>query len=275
MMIGFSLGLGLSPMIVSRATGGYLSETNTYFAAGVTDGGSAASPTYKTIVNTLVAGLKNAGVWGSFDYLHLLRGHDAYISMINLVNPSSNKASAINSPIFTPYIGYLGDGSSAYLTTGFDPTSGTPQFQRDSAHIGAWGVTSAGQSASALIGASVTDVALFPRNTSNVMTVRLNSTVSVQSGGVVTDASGHFVASRDSASTVTLYRNGSQLAQGTSNASAAVPASGLNYLQSYPAQYAARRIAIGHGGRKLSAQQVSDVNALFAAYIAATDALAA
>ena len=273
-MIGLGFGLSLASGTRTEGGGGLLAATRAYFAAGIADGGAEAPEAYKSIVNTLVDGLNAAGLWSRLDFLHLLRGHDSKVSLVNLIDPATNKAALVNSPAFTAYVGMLGDGASAHLTTRFDPINGAQQFGRDSGHFGAWDVTDMAEIGSPLIGGTAAENNLFPRNTSNVMTGRVNSARAVTTSGMITDSRGYSLVTRTDANTVRLYKSGTQVAVDVANASSALATSVVYYLRSV-LTYSARRIAIGHGGAGLTAQQVSDLNILFSAYIAATDALAA
>ncbi|AQZ51895.1 hypothetical protein Mame_02569 [Martelella mediterranea DSM 17316] len=106
------------------------------------------------------------------------------------------------------------------------------------------------------------------------MTGRVNSARAITTAGTITDSRGHSLVARTDANTVRLYKSGAQVAVDFTNASSALATSVVYYLRS-TLTYSARRIAIGHGGAGLTAQQVSDLHILFSAYIAATDALTA
>ncbi len=96
----------------------------------------APSTDRKRAMVRLIASLLTAGVWDRLDALWLTAAHDAQAARLNWIADRYN-LTAINSPAFTVDRGYKGDGSAAYLTTGFIGGGASDKSQQDSATVGA------------------------------------------------------------------------------------------------------------------------------------------
>jgi hypothetical protein len=78
------------------------------------------------------------GVWAKLDGLYLLAAADAATAQTNLIQ-SSYGLTVVGSPAFAADAGYTGTGAtSAYLSTGLNPTVGSPQFSLNSGSLFAW-----------------------------------------------------------------------------------------------------------------------------------------
>jgi hypothetical protein len=89
------------------------------------------------VIDTLVRALKGAGVWAKLDALYLLAAHDAQAARLNWVS-ASYALTVAGAPVFTVDRGYTGDGSAAYLDSGFNPASAGGKFAQNDAHMGVW-----------------------------------------------------------------------------------------------------------------------------------------
>ncbi|OZA59807.1 MAG: hypothetical protein B7X78_08300, partial [Sphingomonadales bacterium 39-62-4] len=97
----------------------------------------------KLLMDTLVRAVVGAGVWPKLDMLHLIAAHDAQAARLNWIADQYN-LTAVNSPVFTAFRGYTGNGTSSYLNTGAAPAAlaSTGKLRQNSAHICAWTLTS-------------------------------------------------------------------------------------------------------------------------------------
>jgi hypothetical protein len=111
---------------------GYDSDAQSYFAAM----SGQPDSTRKGLLNDLVVGLKADGVWPSLDWLVLLASHDEQSARLNAIIPSKAVA-AINSPAFTPNLGFTGDASSSYVVFG-ETLGAAGKATLNSATIGVW-----------------------------------------------------------------------------------------------------------------------------------------
>ncbi|MDF7777415.1 hypothetical protein P1X14_19315 [Sphingomonas sp. AOB5] len=89
------------------------------------------------VIDTLVRALKTAGVWAKLDALYLLAAHDAQAARLNWIS-SSYGLSVSGVPAFTVDRGYTGDGSAAYLDSGFNPVTAGGKFAQNDAHMSVW-----------------------------------------------------------------------------------------------------------------------------------------
>jgi hypothetical protein len=102
--------------------------------AVVSAGGSVSTPQLRRI-STLIATQKAAGVWQQLDREWVFAAENATQALIDLKARSS--ATAVNSPTFTAWRGYAGNGSTSYVNTNFNTSTGT-LFTQNSAHWGVW-----------------------------------------------------------------------------------------------------------------------------------------
>lgn len=118
---------------------GFDSATTAWASAVVTAGGTV-SGTRKTLVDALIVGLKSDGIWTKIDRLWIFAAENSQSALIDLV--VLTQATAVSSPTFTIDRGYAGNGSSAYIDSNFNPTSGSPNYTQNSASYFVWNNTS-------------------------------------------------------------------------------------------------------------------------------------
>lgn len=100
-----------------------------YFtAAGVT------TEPYLSAINTFIVDGKASGWWDKMDRIWLLANEDATAALMCL--KSLSVATAVNTPTFTAGQGYTFNGSSNYINTGFDRTTGGQVYAQNSANFG-------------------------------------------------------------------------------------------------------------------------------------------
>lgn len=87
------------------------------------------------IIDTFIGALKAAGVWSKIDVMWVFAAHDEQAARINWKSPGNFTCAVINSPVFTPNIGYAGDGVSGYLDPSWVKSTHAVQFTLNDAHI--------------------------------------------------------------------------------------------------------------------------------------------
>jgi hypothetical protein len=90
----------------------------------------------RILIRTAISGLKAAGIWAKLDCLWLL-GTDSIDAAMNWVSPNYT-LTTFGGEVYVPGQGYDGDGSTAHLNTGFNPTTAGGKYAQDSASIGIW-----------------------------------------------------------------------------------------------------------------------------------------
>ena len=76
----------------------------------------------KRVIDNLILGLKNAGIWTELDALWITAAHDTQASTLNWKSTSFTLAD-VNAPTFTADRGVLGNGTTSYRTTSYTPSS--------------------------------------------------------------------------------------------------------------------------------------------------------
>ena len=216
-------------------------------------------------IDRLVRALREAGLWGKLHALYLLAAHDAQAARLNWVQDSYN-LTAVSSPAFTADRGYAGDGSGAYLDTGWAPSLGA----QDSLCVGAWS-RSEGQSNVAIVGTGTTNsLSLAPRSTLDQLVSRINSTTTNSYAGAASGV-GWFTVNRSGPSATQSYRGGASVGTG-SNASAAPASSSLCIGRFNSSQYSSRQIAAAVIAASLDASEQAALFAALTSYLAAVGA---
>ena len=97
----------------------------------------------KLLMDTLVRAVIAAGAWPKMDMFYVIAAHDAQAARLNWIADQYN-LTAVNSPVFTAFRGYTGNGTSSYLNTSAAPAAlaSTGKLRQNSAHICAWTLTS-------------------------------------------------------------------------------------------------------------------------------------
>lgn len=261
-----SLGLGLYLGAANLTQGGgYLPEAAALFARMTTQ----PSPARKSLINTTIVGLKDAGVWSKLDALYVPAAHDAQAARRNWLADEYN-LTAVSAPTFTVDRGYAGDGTSSYLDTGMNPSTAVGLLQgQDDLSIMLWSLTG-GQSNNGDIGNS--NAFISPRTTTNILNLRVNSPSSVTTPN--TDATGMFVATRTSSSQVQAYRNGSTFGAILASTSAAPESAAYRVCGRSGAFVSSsiRQSAAASFGPRLSVQETSDFYTILLAYMQAVGA---
>jgi len=213
--------------------------------------GEEPSAARKLLYNTAIVDWKASGFWADCRGLYVMASHGPISGRMNWKGDIYN-LTPVNSPAFTIDRGYLSDGSSSYLDTGYDPLTVNEGFTQDSGHIGVWSRTD-GQSAASDCGNGNTII--LARSTTDVVFHRINASGSASVAN--TDGRGHFVANRIVSTNSRVNRNGSLLANSVL-ASASMASGNFRFCgRSTTVQYSARQQALGHFGVGLSEAEIA------------------
>jgi len=84
--------------------------------------------------NTLLTSLKSTGVWAKLDvfYVFAQDGGSAF-GTLNWKNPNANQSTLVNSPTFVSNGGLMGNGTSSYIDTNFNPSTQAVQYTLNNA----------------------------------------------------------------------------------------------------------------------------------------------
>lgn len=222
----------------------------------------------KQQIARLIRSLKQAGVWSKLDALYLFAGADSQAALLNWKSASYNATN--NGASFTADRGFTGNGSSAYLATGYTPGDG--QFARSNHHFGVL-MRTIGAGNEYYMGASGGSgqglyINCNPSSTGGYSGVA-GSSARVGLSGVC-----HAVLIR-AAGDISLYRNGLFAAVTTTTTYTSVPYPvfilGANFSGT-PLGFASGRAAAAHMGAALTGPEAAALNAALETYLAAVGA---
>lgn len=217
------------PILGSRSlwtsAGTTLDPATTAWVAAVVANGGSVSEARKTIVNTLIVGLKADSVWSTkLDRFWLLAAENTASALTDLVGLTL--ATAVSSPTFTTDQGYTGDGSTNYLDTNFTPSTAGGLFTQDSAAYGFWVPSGTQTSGRCLMGVHSTSDSLMnlfggTPGSSQMQAVVNDSGASPALSPANVSLPGFWVASRTASNVLSLYQNGAASGSGSTDASTA------------------------------------------------------
>lgn len=275
---GMRLGLGLGIGMPVGAMGGgvsYDADASAYFAA------MSVQPdaTRKDLLNTLIVGLKSAGVWTKLDWLDIKAAHDAQAARINAVTPAQ-VGTAVNSPTFTTDRGYTGDAATSYLNSGWNPaTASSPKFVQNSCSMGVWLGTDANSNTQDDIGVSPRATINGRRSAAAAFGANLQSATNDISGTISPSSSvGLSSWSRNGAATAEMFKNGVSVGAKTSTSSAIFNgnffflAANNSASVGNPTRFSPRRQQAAYWGQYLTEAEHLAIYNLLATYMTAIGA---
>lgn len=221
----------------------------------------------KGLINKLIKSLKSAEVWAKIDGLYILAAHDSQAARLNWKSVNFT-LTAVNNPVFTVDRGYQGNGSSQYLSTGYNFSGSGGVFTQNSGTLGVWTRTT-----DAVGGYSMGNGqnALAPWSSSGSTTRGAINAGSFNNFGAVPDAPGLYTLSRTASNLTTNYKDG--VASGTATtASSALQNNICNILAYGNSSYTNRQLAASFLGAGLSAVENLSVYIALATYMTAVGA---
>lgn len=214
-----------------------------------------------SLINSTIRSLKTSGVWDRLDTLWVLAAADTQIARKNWKNPGTFDLSLVNAPTFVVDRGYTGDGAASGLSGPNLATFGG-QYRLNDAHLGVWCGTDVTEAGSDIGTAGNGFIRAHVGAATG--TVRANDGTST-SVGFGTTAIGHSLWSRGDAASYVTYKNGAATNNVAVAATAVTSAAiGVGFASS---SFGTKRIAAGHLGASLTAQQVFDLYTALAAYM--------
>jgi hypothetical protein len=261
-------GAGILLPVAAPAT---CSQASTFIAANSLTGSDATN--YKNFICSLVSN----GMWAKLDALYLLAAPNATVANNNLVS-TSYTLTPTNSPTFTAYSGYAGNGTSSYLNSNYNPFLNAVNWAQNSASLFAWSGSNTRADSAAIVGfyASTYFAFINPWNNS------INSVAHGLNGGTSFNtfapgaANGLFVLSRSSSASYSVYRNtavlGVQASTSISNGSGAVWICALNGNGFGGSNFSTRTVTMAGWGGALTSADITSLYAAGSAYLTAVGA---
>lgn len=253
-----ALTLAMQPVTLSTTAAGYSTEAQAVFAAMTTP----PDTTRKGLIDACIVGLKSDGVWSLLDALQVYAAADTQAATVDWVLPS-RLATLTNAPTFTTDRGYLTNGTSNFVDTQFNPSTGT-NFLQNSMMFGVWSRTSASIATS---GSGWFDgtrgTTINPRATSAISYRATSSTATSTTTPAIADGAGFFTINRDSSTTTQSYRNGSAVTPAGTGTSGAIASATLKMGAISASSFHAREwAAMAAGGNLTSTQHLALYNRL-------------
>jgi hypothetical protein len=205
-----------------------------------------------------------------FDVMYLLANETSEIALRNLVK-TTHRATAVNSPTFTAYEGFTGDGISSYLNTNYNPSTQKVNYTQNSASMGLYSLKDVYSAAYRDVQTYTATVGLemvFGVTSAGIYFMKLNNATSiVDTFGV---SNGFLVLSRTASNLLSTYHNG--LAGNVSTeASGTIPSLnivlGARNEAGSISNYSARTYSFFFIASGLSSEEVTKITNIFEWYL--------
>jgi hypothetical protein len=222
---------------------------------------------FTRVMDDAIADCIDAGLWDAWDIFYLFANYNAALAHINWKVPGRFTLTKVETPTFTQYQGYKGNGSNQYFNTGFafelhaQPEDEEAQYAQNSAHIFTWhpvsDTTTADDYVFGVSGGSDGHVRFRPRGASGRLFASLNDQTDTDVAANA-DVQGVYVLNRAAGDKYTVYKDNVLLGTPMVNSAGVpdLPGSNRSYLYllaenaaSVEAHVSAREIgAFGLGG---------------------------
>lgn len=234
----------------------------------------------KALVNRYIRALKAAGIWDKLDCLWVMAAHTQQAANLNWVDPGNFTLSPQSSPTFTADQGYLTNGSSSYVSTGFAPHTEDGNGKVNNTHLSIRSLTSdAGSNTfdmGARDGAALNRSEIAGRVNGGGFSARVNQDGGVGAGSAAS-SKGQFIVSRTASTGFRAYYEGQVLVDITATSSARPSSAiiiGATNQAGTPTGYTARRYASASIGAGLSDAEAAAFYAADNAYMLGVGAVA-
>lgn len=223
------------------------------------------------LVDRLVRQLVSAGIWAKLDVLYLLAAHDSQAGRLNLVSPGANTCSISGSVTFTADRGFVSDGSTGYLDTNYNPSTGSPKLALNDNSFGLYVNTQVNTPSGGYeMGCSTHALAAFA--TTNTQFYWRNSTATPNAVNR-TGAPGFYALVRTSSANTLAYVDG--VSTGFSGGAGSSAIANENFYvcrRNGSTVYCTSRIAALYAGSQLTAAQMVFFNTILRTYLSAIGA---
>lgn len=183
---------------------GYETESKTLFRNMSSFPAAAA----RKAINDLIKKLKGDGTWNLLDTLWVTAAHDQQASRLNWKSPTTFTLTEVNAPSWAKNQGFISDGSTSYLNTGWDASTNGVNFTQNNASYGVYSRTDANTGTVELGGRNATTGNTFTiRTAGDVFNRRVNSTTNLLTGANTSSLGLHY-AYRTDATNNTVGKNG-------------------------------------------------------------------
>ena len=213
-------------------------------------------------INTFVAGYKSddglTNLSDAYDVMYYLGNETAESSLRNLVK-RAHDAVAVNSPTFTPYEGWAGDGISSYIDTNYNPATEADNYKLNDASMMFYSRAAGGTNRD--MGNSLTNriQAIYSGNSCYY---QLNGNGA--STTVIADSLGMFICAGNDGSNKTYYYKNKTPIHSRTAAQTAIPSGNITLLK-VAVSYTTRQQAFAACGKYLTQTSVNHITDRFEA----------
>lgn len=230
----------------------------------------ASSTTFKDSINAFIVGTKADGVWAKLDWLTVPA--DTSAGSLRNVKNLAKTAAGVNSPTFTAYRGFQGDGTAAHVDIG-EPFSSAANFSQNSATLGVYVNLQVATAIAAIIGNTGTTrrhIIQIRQGTGNT-NVQINSGTAAVFEVDPTTKLGHRTAVRADSASIRNFLNGNMISNPSSMSTSTIGGDNGSLLRS-TMQYSPDRYALMYSGSALSDSEVSSFHSRIVAFLTAIGA---
>ena len=221
--------------------------------------------------DTMVKALADGGVWSKLDRFFVFAGHtnDNGESLIDWKAPSTRSATIVNSPVFTAFEGFAGDGASNYIDSNYNPSTDATNYTLNDASVGLYSRTDVDE-LSYDCGARVSWL-LYCSSSTDQIRYRLNCNTNSDSTADYGDSRGLYIVNRTNSSTQSVYRNGTLVKEDASKSTADVPTNDI-WVMTYnnngsPGTFSSKQFSMLFAGSSLTQSDVTILTNAFEAYM--------
>lgn len=191
-----------------------ITTTNSYITYLTSSGGGRPAALVVYAISNFINAETAAGDWGNISRLWVFGQDNTSNAVIDLTNKVA--ATLVNSPTFTAYQGYKGNGTSMYINSNF-PLSSTSQ---NSTSYGVFKRSNVSESSVVDMGIFISSIPNYSQlngNQGGVTYMYVNETSGSNYISIATAPTGKvfFVGQRTGASATALWNNGTQVGTGT------------------------------------------------------------
>jgi hypothetical protein len=131
-----ALGFGIGIPFIRRRGDSFTPEYQAILARATALGYTLPSAGVQVKQNNLLKELIAAGIWDKLDVFYLFaQDGQAEFGTLNWKAPLLYQSTLVNSPTFTSNKGFAGNGSSSYINTNFNPSTGGVNYVRNNASV--------------------------------------------------------------------------------------------------------------------------------------------
>jgi hypothetical protein len=121
---------------ISGGSASFTSEYQAILDEATALGYTLPSAAVQVKQNNLLKELIAAGIWAKLDVFYLFaQDGQAEFGTLNWKAPLLYQSTLVNSPTFTSNKGFAGNGSSSYINTNFNPSTGGVNYVRNNASV--------------------------------------------------------------------------------------------------------------------------------------------